>query len=160
MAQYQRNPVHDTQLFVAATIADMLQNGQQEHVAQIITLLANGNTNREYYVMRSLLGQDSAKLRLPDIIERFVHLEVNYTVFQKKPVTTPLAIPWHLIAPEWTRAAMDKDKSVWFYTGGPCKHEILDKWRDTSGTAVLCPLIVNTDGIDWENSLTFRPEEQ
>ena len=87
MTQYQRNPAHDTQLFPAATITDMLRNGQQDHVTQIITLLANGNTDNNYYVMRSWLGHDSAKLRMTDISERFVHLEekVNIQCFRKSP---------------------------------------------------------------------------
>ena len=88
------------------------------------------------------------------------------TQYQRNPAhdmqmfPAPLDIPWHLIAPEWTYAAMDGDMSVWFYTGEPCKHEILDQWMDTSGIVALCPLIINTEWIDWENSLTFRPECQ
>ena len=160
MTQYRRNPKHDMQMFAAATITDMLQNGQQDHVTQIITLLANGNTDNNYYVMRSRLGHDSAKLRMTDINERFVHLEekVKYTVFQKKPVPTPLDIPWHIVAPEWTCAAMDKDKKVWFYTMSPSEPAGEDCWRFIEGKLCYCPLAICTDGIDWENSLTFRPE--
>lgn len=157
MTQYQRNPAQDIQIYPAETIAEMLRNGQQEYVMHIIELLGKGNTNNEYYVARLRPGKI---VKVPDEDERCVYIDAYYTVFQKKPIPAPLDIPWHLIAPEWTCAAMDGDTSVWFYTGEPCKHEILDQWMNTSGIVALCPLTINTEGIDWENSLTFRPEGQ
>lgn len=155
MTQYQRNPSHDTQLFPAATIADMLKNGQQEHVTKIIALLANGNTDSDYYVMRSRPGETK---RVATRDERCVYTDMYYTVFQKKPLPTPLDIPWHIVAPEWTCAAMDKDKKVWFYTMSPSEPAGEDCWRFIEGKLCYCPLAICTDGIDWENSLTFRPE--
>lgn len=81
------------------------------------------------------------------------------TQYQLKPrQDTPLDIPWHLIAPEWKCAAMDEDKIIWFYTVRPCKYT--NNWATAQGYAADNVLIINTDGIDWENSLTFRPERQ
>lgn len=97
----KRNPDQDTQLFPAATITDMLQNGQQEHVVQIIALLAKGNSDNEYYVARSRLGETKQAATRD---ERCVYTDMYYTVFKKNPVPTPLDIPWHIVAPEWTCA--------------------------------------------------------
>lgn len=156
MTQYQRNPVQDIQICPAATIADMLKNGQQEHVVKIIALLAKGNTDKEYYVMRSRPGETK---RVATRDERCVYTDMYYTVFQKKPVHTPLDIPWHVVAPEWTYAVMAKCGRVWFYTDRPFKDAL--GWERVSGNMVSgATLNICTEGIDWENSLTFRPEGQ
>ena len=156
MTQYQRNPAQDIQIYPAATIAEMLRNGQQEYVMRIIELLGKGNTNNEYYVARLRPGKIA---KVPDEDERCAYIDAHYTVFQKKPIPTPLDIPWHIVAPEWTCAAMDKDKKVWFYTMSPLK-PARGFWGFPEGGICLCPLSICTEGIDWENSLTFRPEGQ
>ena len=156
MTQYQRNPAQDIQIYPTATIAEMLRNGQQEYVMYIIELLGKGNTNNEYYVARLRPGKI---VKVPDEDERCVYIDAYYTVFQKKPIPTPLDIPWHVVAPQWTYAAMAKCGRVWFYTDRPFKDAL--GWERVSGNMVSgATLNICTEGIDWENSLTFRPEGQ
>ena len=157
MTQYQRNPAQDIQIYPTATIAEMLRNGQQEYVMHIIELLGKGNTNTKYYVARLRHGKN---VKVPDEDERFVYIDAYYTVFQKRPIPTPLDIPWHIVAEEWMCAAMDKDKKVWFYTTSPLEPADDDCWRFIEGKSCYCPLSICTEDIDWENSLTFRQEGQ
>lgn len=80
--------------------------------------------------------------------------------------TTPkkLDLPWEYIDPEYNWAAMDKNGAVWLYKHKP-KHDPvprLARWvnAEAAGAAKITFLIIDTDGIHWETSLTQRPASE
>ena len=74
-----------------------------------------------------------------------------------------LNIPWELIKPEFTQAAMDENGEVFVFTeeisliatgGYWCSNDrYVGKY-----TIISESLTIDTDGIDWKESLTQRPE--
>ena len=75
-----------------------------------------------------------------------------------EPMSTPLPISreaWSFIDKKWHYAAMDKCGTRCFYERKPTKGGRV--W-DTDFGVSDCPLDINTDGINWETSLTERPE--
>ena len=75
--------------------------------------------------------------------------------FREKPIKP--VIPWDLIGDELIAWAVDKNGLGYFYTVEPLV--TLDRWRGKSGVALDCPLKINTDCIDWKDSLVMRPAE-
>ena len=86
----------------------------------------------------------------------------NYRIKPKEQ--KKLNIPWELIKPEFTQAAMDENGEVFVFTQeeisfiatGCC-------WcfNDLYGGKCISiseSLTIDTDGIDWKESLTQRPE--
>lgn len=76
-----------------------------------------------------------------------------------EPAPIPLPISrdsWSCIDKKWQYAAMDEDGGIFFYQGKPNRN--INCWSSPSAI-VDCPLNINTDGINWETSLTERPED-
>ncbi|WP_143425940.1 hypothetical protein [Gilliamella sp. wkB308] len=65
---------------------------------------------------------------------------------------------WAMIDKKWKWAAKDYGGHVFFYTDRPFIFEEDLDWTYESGNACECALAINTDGIDWQKSLTKRPE--
>ena len=52
--------------------------------------------------------------------------------------------------------AMDRSKIIYLYEEKPTAS--VGIWIPKYGSYSQCPLNINTDGINWETSLTERPE--
>lgn len=78
------------------------------------------------------------------------------SVYRLIPNTTPLDIPWEFVNERFKYAAMDGGGTIWFFKEEPNKY---DKFWDDGYPAVTAgPLKINTDGIQWDKSLTKRPD--
>lgn len=78
-----------------------------------------------------------------------------------KPKHTPLNIPWAAIDERFNATAMDKNEDVWFYESTPIKNH--NKWTpkiEELAVSVSGIFAIDTSSIDWENSLTKRPEAE
>ena len=78
--------------------------------------------------------------------------------YRIKPTPTPLPISreaWSFINKTWQYAAMDECGAICLYERKPTKS---GRGWDTDFNVSDCPLNINTDGINWETSLTERPE--
>ena len=79
----------------------------------------------------------------------------------RKVTLTPLDIPWKHIAGIWKYATMDENGDVYLYEDKPHVGKGEKVWRYFGGNRIWCVahyLNINTDGVNWENSLTVRPE--
>lgn len=124
------------------------QNAEQEHWVQIILARLQG-VPIEYYsiIYNEWLGANCCSI------------DINNTTYRIKPTPTPLPISreiWSYIDKKWQYAAMDEDGNIFFYQGKPNRN--IDCWSSPSAI-VDCPLNINTDGINWETSLTERPKD-
>ena len=78
---------------------------------------------------------------------------------KSKPITTPLPISrelWSYIDKRWRFIAIDKSGTMYLFLDKPTARDGL--WLPVGGVYSQCPLNINTDGINWETSLTERPE--
>jgi hypothetical protein len=83
---------------------------------------------------------------------RAINTEREYRIPVKK-----LNIPWEYIKPEYKFAAMDEGGKVFVYALEPILAGTTS-WHSASEWWGLAPLTIDTDGIDWRESLTKRPE--
>ena len=99
--------------------------------------------------------------------ERLLNLDAVYTVTVSN--LTPLPIAWSMVDAEYNYAAMDKNRTVWFFRDKPaiailCTGEP-EGWRclpanvDTATQARGPVLYINTEGVVWYSSLTARNPE-
>lgn len=65
-----------------------------------------------------------------------------------------LIIPWEVIKPEYKWAAMNENDEVRFYVEKPI-YRSNHYWN---GACVTSPLNIDTDFIDWRESLVKRPD--
>ena len=81
------------------------------------------------------------------------------SIYRTKPAKK-LVIPWDALKPEYFCAALDKDGIVYAYDIQPIKEN--DKWLNGKGkmTSLRAFVGVESDGVDWETSLTFRDGEK
>lgn len=90
--------------------------------------------------------------------------DIDYRIKPKEQ--KKLNIPWELIKPEFTQAAMDENGDVYVYTEYTISYDSCEgQWRFTEFRDYLShqsycidALVIDTDGIDWKESLTLRPE--
>ena len=69
---------------------------------------------------------------------------------------TPIkSIPWNLIKENYPWAAMDSDSTVYLYEGKPEAGG--SRWYGTDWTG-LNGIKLDLDGVEWNTSLTKRPE--
>ena len=86
----------------------------------------------------------------------------NYRIKPKEQ--KKLNIPWELIKPEFTQAAMDENGEVFVFTQKEISFIATGRYwcfNDWYGGICFCiseSLTIDTDGIDWKESLTLRPE--
>lgn len=69
-----------------------------------------------------------------------------------------LVIPWEHIKPKYKWAAMDKDGELFVFVCSPKQENTL--WWDQleGGCESINVLNIDTDGVDWKQSLIERPE--
>lgn len=99
--------------------------------------------------------------------ERLLNLDAVYTVTVRN--LTPLPIAWSMVDAEYNYAAMDKNRTVWFfrdkpaiaifYTGEPEDWRCLPANNNTFTQAKGPVLYINTEGVVWYSSLTARNPE-
>ena len=86
----------------------------------------------------------------------------NYRIKPKEQ--KKLNIPWELIKPEFTQAAMDENGEVFVFTQGEISFSATGRYWCLNDlyvgkyTMISESLTIDTDGIDWKESLTQRPE--
>lgn len=126
------------------------QNAEQEHMVQILLAII-----QNIPVEVNICGEWEKSTIL------FPSMDYEYRI---KPISTPLPISrelWSYIDKKWLYAAMDEDKKIHFYTKTPILE--CDEWRFIkrcdSDDWIECALNINTNGINWETSLTERPED-
>ena len=96
--------------------------------------------------------------------ERVLNLDAVYTVTVAN--LTPLPIAWSMVDPKYNYAAMDKNRTVWFFQEKPTIYVFdaeIETWRSTNNntfTQAKGPVLyINTDGVVWYSSLTARNPE-
>ena len=86
----------------------------------------------------------------------------NYRIKPKEQ--KKLNIPWELIKPEFTQAAMDENGEVFVFTQEEIsfiatgRYWCFNDLHDGKFAIISESLTIDTDGIDWKESLTLRPE--
>jgi hypothetical protein len=77
------------------------------------------------------------------------------SIYRTKPVKK-LVVPWDALKPEYFCAAKNKNGSIFAFRKTPRKKQ--ECWlTDDCVTVSLYPFVgVESDGVDWETSLTFR----
>ena len=125
------------------------QDAKQEHMVQILLAKLQGVYVEEY-------NDDNCFWKPSD--SNCIFLNTEYRIVPK-PTSLITREMWAMIAPEWKWAAMDGDGEVHFYTDEPCIS--IRDWMWTCGGGDYCNsvLAINTDSINWERSLTERPED-
>ena len=124
------------------------QNAEQEHWVQIILARLQGIPIEVYSIINNKwidLGDDCS-----------IFMGYEYRI---KPTPTPLPISrdlWSHIDKKWQYAAMGYCGSILFFERKPTKGG--SGWNSYFNVSD-CPLNINTDGINWETSLTERPED-
>lgn len=101
--------------------------------------------------------------------ERVLNLDAVYTVTVSN--LTPLPIAWYMVDPQYNYAAMDKNRTVWFFRDKPAIAIYVfdavepEDWRsqarndDTAMQARGPVLYINTEDVVWYSSLTARNPE-
>lgn len=101
--------------------------------------------------------------------ERVLNLDAVYTVSVAN--LTPLPIAWYMVDPQYNYAAMDKNRTVWFFRDKPAIAIYVfdavepEDWRsqarndDTAMQARGPVLYINTEDVVWYSSLTARNPE-
>ena len=125
------------------------QNAHQEHMAQVLLAKMQGVYVEEY-------NDDSCFWKQSD--SNCIFLNTEYRIVPK-PNSLITREMWAMITPEWKWAAMDGDGEVYFYTDEPCISTRDWMWTCGGGDYCNSVLAINTDSINWERSLTERPED-
>ena len=125
------------------------QNAEQEHLVQILLAMMQGLYVEEY-------NDDNCFWKPSD--SNCIFLNTEYRI-APKPNSLITREMWAMIAPEWKWAAMDGDGEVYFYTDEPCISTRDWMWTCGGGDYCNSVLAINTDSINWERSLTERPED-
>lgn len=125
------------------------QNEEQEHLVQMLLAKLQG-ISVEHWSFSAQKWVDSTN----DTI-----ITCNKYRLKQEIIPTPLPISrelWGYIDKQWKYAAMDKNKQIFFYEKRPTIYDF--DWGGSSYVA-RSPFNINTDGINWETSLTERPED-
>ena len=121
------------------------QNAEQEYMVQILLAMMQGFCVEVDYGA----GWTKAVILLHD---------GNFK-YRINPNPTPLPTSremWGFIDKKWRFMAMDRSKLIYLYEEKPTASDGM--WLPEDGSYSQCPLNINTDGINWEKSLTERPE--
>lgn len=124
------------------------QNAEKEHLVQILLAMMQ-NIPVECDFDDGDGWVDAAIL--------YIDLDKKYRI---KPTSTPLPIPrelWSYIDKRWRFIVMDENKEIYLYEERPFTNG--KGWSPCFDDYSECPLNINTDGINWETSLTERPED-
>jgi hypothetical protein len=124
------------------------QNEHQEHMVQVLLAKMQG-VPVEYK-----RGTDWCRA-VPDSVS----LNTEYRI-APKPTYLPISREmWQMISKEWKWASMDENKGVNFFTHEPVIYKPDGIWGFNVGNYCQSILAINTNGINWEQSLTKRPED-
>jgi hypothetical protein len=125
------------------------QNEHQEHMVQVLLAKMQG-IQVEYKV-----DDNDWRLAGPDCVS----LDIKYRI-APKPTYLPISREmWQMISKEWKWASMDESKGVNFFTHEPVLYKSDGIWGFNVGNYCQSILAINTNGINWEQSLTERPED-
>ena len=95
--------------------------------------------------------------------ERVLNLDAVYTVTVSN--LTPLPITWSMVDPKYNFAAMDKNRTVWFFPEKPSIYVFdaeIETWRSDNNSYMQAKgpvLYINTENVMWYSSLTARNPE-
>lgn len=126
------------------------QNAEQEHWVQIILARIRGIPIESFSTLDGTWVDDRNN--------SLIFMNCEYRI-KPEPASTPLPISrelWSYIDKKWQYAAMGDCGSIFFFERKPTKGG--SGW-DSYFNVSDCPLNINTDGINWEASLTERPED-
>lgn len=146
----------------------LLKNEQQEEETKM-SILKPQNEHQEGIIQAVLGVLQNVPIQMKPKGSHFYDNVVNTAPFnflnrydwRVKPQGLNISIDiWKLLDKKWRYIAMDKNQVVWVYTDKP---EIIFyddiKWTRHKGDILIYPVQVNTQYIDWKDSLTERPQE-
>lgn len=121
------------------------QNSEQEHMVQILLAKMQG-----FEVEHFACGV-------------WCHSPSNYfdfkSIYRIKPHELPITREmWGMLDKKWKWAAKDENDQIYFYTDEPYVFGDYNYWCVRGGRCIKSILAINADGIDWQKSLTKRPE--
>lgn len=121
------------------------QNAEQEHMVQILLAIM-----QKIPVEVNIGGEwRTSTILFPD-------MGYEYRI-KSKPTPLPISRElWSHIDKKWQYAAMGDCGSILFFERKPTKGG--SGWNSYFNVSD-CPLNINTDGINWETSLTERPKD-
>ena len=125
------------------------QNAEQEHWVQIILARLHGIPIEAYSILDNKwidAGDDCSIL-----------MDYKYRI-KPEPISTPLPISreiWSHLHKRWRYATMDRDGQTFWHQEKPTKNHL--SWGSVDYRSTY-PLNFNSEGINWETSLTERPE--
>ena len=122
------------------------QNAKQEHLVQILLAMSQ-NIPVEVNI--------SGEWELSTIL--FPTMNYEYRI-KPEPISTPLPISreiWSYLNKRWRYATMDRDGQTFWHQEKPTKNHL--SWGSVDYRSTY-PLNFNSEGINWETSLTERPE--
>lgn len=125
------------------------QNAEQEHWVQIILARLHGIPIEAYSILDNKwidAGDDCSIL-----------MDYKYRI-KPEPISTPLPISreiWSHLHKRWRYATMDRDGQTFWHQEKPTKNHL--GWGSVDYRSTY-PLNFNSEGINWETSLTERPE--
>lgn len=106
---------------------------------------------------QTVILRDSHDTCLADVTNDLAQIADG--VYKIEPRATPLPITpemWALIDRQLNCAAMDKDGVVFFYPNNQME-KTNSIWSHVTGAGFENYFAINTDGIQWDKSLTERP---
>ena len=122
------------------------QNAEQEHMIQIVLAKMQGF---EVEIQRPDGGWSTST---HDVMS----IDLVYRIKSHGlPITREV---WAMIDKKWKWAAKDEHGPIYFYTNKPCICISSGQWCVGGGHCLKSILAINTDGIDWQKSLTKRPD--
>lgn len=126
------------------------QNAEQEHLVQMLLAKTQG-IPVEHWSFPAQKWVDSTNDTI-SICEKY----------RIKPTQTATPLPitrelWSYIDKRWRFIVMDENKEIYLYEERPFTNG--KGWSPCFDDYSECPLNINTDGINWETSLTERPED-
>lgn len=122
------------------------QNAEQEHLVQILLAMSQ-NIPVEVNI--------SGEWELSTIL--FPTMNYEYRI---KPTPTPIPVSrktWKKINKEFRFIVMDKNEHFYHCKKAPKRFDGV--WLLSEVEHIKSPLVFNSDGINWETSLTERPED-
>ena len=124
------------------------QNAEQEHLVQILLAMMQ-NIPVECDFDDGDGWVDAAIL--------YIDLDKKYRI---KPTPTPIPVSrktWKKINKEFRFIVMDKNEHFYHCKKAPKRQH--EEWNLAEVEHIKSPLVFNSDGINWETSLTERPED-
>ena len=122
------------------------QNAEQEHMVQILLAIM-----QKIPVEVNIGGEwRTSTILFPD-------MGYEYRI---KPTPTPIPVSrktWKKINKEFRFIVMDKNEHFYHCKKAPKRQH--EEWNLAEVEHIKSPLVFNSDGINWETSLTERPED-